>query len=149
MKNLPVRLGAKDHLKDRRGFTLIEILLVVMIIGALAVMVVPRLAGRGERALITVAQVDISANIASALKLYELDNGTFPTTSQGLDALLVKPTSAPAPRNWNGPYLEKKPVDPWGEVYQYAFPGTHGAAYDLYSYGPDKANPDGWIANWK
>ncbi len=120
-----------------------------MIIGALAVMVVPRLAGRGERALVTVAQVDISANIASALKLYELDNGMFPTTAQGLEALLVKPTSPPAPRNWNGPYLEKKPIDPWGEPYQYANPGTHGVGYDLYSYGRDKSNPDVWIANWQ
>jgi len=134
---------------DRKGFTLIEILLVVMIIGALAVMVVPRLAGRGERALITVAQVDINANIASALKLYELDNGTFPTTSQGLDALVMKPVSPPAPRNWNGPYLEKKAVDPWGQPYQYAYPGTHGTAYDLFSHGPDKTNPDTWISNWQ
>lgn len=136
-------------LRNKKGFTLIEILLVVMIIGALAVMVVPRLAGRGERALMTVAQVDINANIASALKLYELDNGTFPTTSQGLDALLIKPTAPPTARNWNGPYLEKKPVDPWGQPYQYAQPGTHGTAYDLYSFGTDKANPDTWIANWK
>lgn len=136
-------------LRNERGFTLIEILLVVMIIGALAVMVVPRLAGRGERALVTVAGVDINANIASALKLYELDNGMFPTTSQGLEALLVQPTSPPTPRNWNGPYLEKKPVDPWGQPYQYAQPGTHGTAYDLYSYGTDKTNPDTWIANWK
>ena len=140
----------KTVLTGQKGFTLIEILLVVMIIGALAVMVVPRLTGRGERALVTVAQVDISANIASALKLYELDNGTFPTTSQGLEALLEKPTAPPAPRNWNGPYLEKKPVDPWGQPYQYASPGTHGnGPYDLYSYGPDKTNPDAWIANWK
>ncbi len=136
-------------LRNKNGFTLIEILLVVMIIGALAVMVVPRLAGRGERALMTVAQVDINANIASALKLYELDNGTFPTTSQGLDALLVKPTAPPTARNWNGPYLEKKPIDPWGQPYQYAQPGTHGTAYDLYSFGSDKSNPDVWIANWK
>lgn len=134
--------------RGNKGFTLIEILMVVMIIGALAVMVVPRLAGRGERALITVAQVDINANIGSALKLYELDNGSFPTTSQGLDALMVKPTTPPVPRGWNGPYLEKKPVDPWGERYQYASPGTHGTAYDLYSFGPDKTNPDTWITNW-
>lgn len=137
------------RLLSRKGFTLIEILMVVMIIGALAVMVVPRLAGRGERALITVAQVDVSSNIASALKLYELDNGMFPTSSQGLEALLVKPTSPPVPRNWNGPYLEKKPVDPWGETYQYASPGTHGQPYDLYSYGTDKTNPDAWVTNWK
>lgn len=136
-------------LRSRKGFTLIEILMVVMIIGALAVMVVPRLAGRGERALITVAQVDINANISSALKLYELDNGSFPTTAQGLGALMIKPTIPPIPRNWNGPYLEKQPVDPWGEMYQYASPGTRGTAYDLYSFGPDKTDPDKWVANWK
>ncbi len=134
---------------NKKGFTLIEILLVVMIIGALAVMVVPRLTGRGERALVTVAQVDVSANISSALKLYELDNGRFPSTAQGLEALMTKPTVPPTPRSWNGPYLEKQPMDPWGEPYQYASPGQHNTSYDLYSYGPDKTNPDSWISNWK
>ena len=136
-------------MKNKNGFTLIEILLVVVIIGALAAMVVPRLTGRSEQAKITIAKVDIESNIASALKLYELDNGTFPSTAQSLDALIHKPTSTPIPTNWNGPYLEKDPVDPWGRKYQYQFPGTHGSGYDLYSFGPKENDEKGRIANWK
>lgn len=135
-------------LRTNRGFTLIEILLVVVIIGVLAGMVVPRLTGRSEHARVTAAKVDVEANIASALKLYELDNGTFPSSSQGLDALLIKPSSSPAPRNWNGPYLEKKPVDPWGKPYQYASPGKHNPSYDLYSFGPDESDEKKWVTNW-
>ena len=136
-------------MKGEKGFTLIEILLVVVIIGALAAMVVPRLAGRSEQAKITISRVDIDANIASALKLYELDNGTFPTAGQGLDALLKKPASGPIPSNWNGPYLEKEPFDPWGRKYQYQFPGTHGVNYDLYSFGPNEKEDKDNINNWK
>lgn len=135
--------------KNNRGFTLIEILLVVVIIGALASMVIPRLSGRSEQAKITIARVDIDANIASALKLYELDNGTFPTTSQGLEALIRKPSTSPIPANWNGPYLEKEPVDPWGRKYLYAFPGTHEAPYDLISSGPREKDEKSRITNWK
>jgi general secretion pathway protein G len=135
-------------MKNNKGFTLIEILLVVVIIGALAAMVVPRLAGRSEQAKIAIAKVDIQSNIASALKLYELDNGAFPTSSQSLDALLHKPSASPAPPNWNGPYLEKEPLDPWGRKYQYACPGAHGVDYDLYSYGPRVKDEKGWITNW-
>ncbi len=133
---------------NRKGFTLIEILLVVVIIGTLAAMVVPRLTGRSRKAKFTVARVDIEANVASGLKLYELDNGTFPSTSQGLDALLRKPTSSPIPNNWNGPYIEKSPLDPWGQKYQYAYPGSHGYSYDLYSFGPDTSDETSWIKNW-
>lgn len=137
-------------MKNERGFTLIEILLVVVIIAALSAMVIPRLAGRGETAKIEIAKVDIETNIASALKLYELDNGTYPTTEQSLNALLKKPSSAPMPTAWNGPYLEKAPLDPWGRPYQYAYPGTHGDAYDLFSYGPKgEADEKGRIGNWK
>ncbi|MDD5738034.1 MAG: type II secretion system major pseudopilin GspG, partial [Candidatus Omnitrophica bacterium] len=93
----------------RRGFTLIEIMIVVIIIAALASMVVPRLTGRTEQARVSIAEADVGSNIATALKLYELDNGNYPTTEQGLNALLSKPSSSPAPNNWNGPYLEKKP----------------------------------------
>lgn len=130
------------------GFTLIEILMVVVILGALAAMVVPRLTGRSEKAKMQIAKVDIESNIATALKLYELDNGAFPLTGQALDALIRKPTFPPIPSNWNGPYLEKEPIDPWGRKYQYAYPGTHGANYDLWSYGPKEKDEKDRIVNW-
>lgn len=132
----------------RQGFTLIEIMLVVIIIGALAAMIVPRLAGRSEQAKVAVAKADIS-NIATALKLYELDNGGFPATAQGLVALRERSASAPIPKNWNGPYLEKDPVDPWGSPYVYAAPGTHRSDYDLSSKGKDAASADDDITNWQ
>ena len=131
--------------QNQRGFTLIEIMLVVIIIGALIAMVMPRLTGRGEQARITAAQADIDSNIATALKLYELDNGVFPSTSEGLDALLNAPTST---SNWNGPYLERKPKDPWGRDYQYLSPGDNRADYDLFSLGNDGVESDDDVANW-
>ncbi|MBL7069375.1 MAG: type II secretion system major pseudopilin GspG [Candidatus Omnitrophica bacterium] len=135
----------------RCGFTLVELMIVVIIIAAMAAMVVPRLAGRSEQARVSVAQADISSNISMALKLYELDNGNYPTSGQGLNALLSTPSSSPAPPNWNGPYLERKPVDPWGNLYQYKCPGVHNqAGYDLYSVGKDGlegTNDD--VGNWQ
>ena len=130
----------------KAGFTLVEIMLVVIIIGALAAMIIPRLSGRGEEAKAKVAKTDIDANIATALKLYELDNGSFPSTDQGLQALRVKPTANPLPTNWNGPYVEKDPVDPWGHPYVYASPGVHRPDYDLSSKGKDGASE---ISNWQ
>ena len=131
----------------RKAFTLIELMLVVIIIGALVAMVMPRLTGRSEQARNTAAEADIRANIATALKLYELDNGSFPTTEEGLNALLVKSGSAP---NWNGPYLEKKPVDPWGREYKYRCPGEHRPAdFDLYSLGKDGVEGADDIKNWE
>ena len=135
-------------MKNKNGFTLIEILLVVAIIGTISAMVLPRLSGRSEQAKITIAKVDVESNIASALKLYELDNGAYPTTSQSLDALLKKPSTSPVPQNWNGPYLEKDPIDPWGRKYQYQYPGTHGKGYDLFSTGAKEKDEKGRIANW-
>lgn len=132
---------------DRKGFTLIEIMLVVIIIGALIAMVVPRLAGRSEQAKVTAAKADIQANIATAMKLYELDNGSFPTTEEGLAALMAKPASA---ANWNGPYVEKKPIDPWGREYKYKSPGEHRPAdYDLYSLGKDGTESADDVKNWE
>jgi len=125
------RLGGN---MTKKVFTLIELLLVVIIIGALASMVLPRFVGRAEQAKITAAKADIEANIPTALKLYDLDNGAFPTTEEGLNALLIKPPSA---KNWKGPYLEKKPIDPWGREYKYRSPGIHRIDYDLYSLGKD------------
>ncbi len=131
------------------AFTLIEILLVVVIIGALSAMIIPRLTGRSEQAKVVAAKADINSHIATALKLYELDNGFFPTTAQGLKALEEKPETSPVPLNWNGPYIEREPTDPWGSPYQYASPGRHRPDYDLYSDGKDKKTEDDDISNWK
>ncbi len=138
-------------MKDRKGFTLIELMIVVVIIVALASMVVPRLSGRTEQAKKAVAKADRSSNISMALRLYELDNGSFPTTEQGLAALASSPSSAPVPNNWNGPYLETIPTDPWGNPYKYKCPGTNNkTTYDLYSVGKDGLeDTDDDIKNWK
>lgn len=127
------------------GFTLIEIMLVVGIIGILAAMVVPKLTGRTKEAKIAVCQADVDVNIPLALDLYELDNGEFPSS---LDNLLENRDSKD---NWKGPYIKNSPKDPWGKDYYYAYPGTrsrHG--YDLYSSGPDGApGSEDDIVNWK
>jgi len=144
MKKLRRSQGLRKILK---GFTLIELMLVVVIIGALVAMVMPRLTGRGEQARSAAASADINANIATALKLYELDNGNFPSTSEGLSALLSKPSSA---RNWNGPYLERKPLDPWGKEYVYTSPGEHRKSdYDLSSLGKDGVESEDDVKNWE
>lgn len=139
------------NLNSRRGFSLIEILLVVVIIGTLAAMMIPRISGRSEQARIAAAKADVNVNIPTALKLYELDNGFFPTTEQGLVGLLRKPSTQPTPQNWNGPYLEKNPIDPWGRPYQYASPGTNRPHdYDLHSAGKSASaeKMDDDVTNW-
>jgi len=137
-------------MKRKQGFTLIELMLVVIIISALAAMILPRLAGRTEQARVSIAKADINSNIPTALDLYELDNGNYPTTEQGLNALLTKPTAS-ASLNWNGPYLKKEPKDPWGRTYQYRFPATHNDRndYELYSFGPDGVESNDDITNWQ
>ena len=137
--------------RNKYGFTLIEIMLVVIILGVLVAMVAPNLFGRGEQARIAAARADIESNLATALDLFELDNGHYPTTEQGLKALNEKPSTSPEPANWNGPYLKRKriPMDPWGREYQYMSPGVHNKdEYDLFSYGPDGVESADDIVNW-
>jgi len=133
-------------LYKKRAFTLVELMLVVIIISVLVAMMAPRIAGRSEEARIAVAKADIEMNIPTALKLYELDNGAYPTTDEGLNALFAAPPSA---KNWKGPYLEKKPVDPWGNAYQYKSPGAHRHDYDLYSFGKSGVEGTGNVVNWE
>ncbi len=123
--------------KHIRGFTLIEIMVVIVIIGVLAALIVPNVIGRQDQALVVAAKQDI-ASIKSALKLYYLDNQRYPSTEQGLKALVAKPDSGPLPPNWKaGGYLEKLPPDPWGRPYQYLSPGVKSTDFDVFSYGKD------------
>jgi general secretion pathway protein G len=116
------------------GFTLVEVMVVVVILGILAVLIVPRVIGRTEEARAAAAKHDI-ATIMQSLKLYHLDNGRYPTNEQGLQALVSRPQSQPAPPNWKS-YLDKLPKDPWGNPYQYLNPGVHGEV-DVFSLGAD------------
>jgi general secretion pathway protein G len=129
-----------DSVARIRGFTLIEIMVVITILGILAALIVPRVVGRTDDARIAATKQDI-ASLLQALKLYRLDNGAYPTTEQGLRALLAKPTLEPIPQNWKqGGYLERNsiPKDPWGNEYRYLNPGLHGEI-DVFSYGRDGA----------
>ncbi len=129
------------------GFTLIEIMVVVVILGILAAAVVPKIMSRPEQARIQKAKHDITA-LESALNIYKLDNYQYPSTDQGLEALVIKPSGSPQPRNYKkGGYIKKLNKDPWGQEYLYLFPGTH-SELDLYSLGPDAQPSDDDIANW-
>jgi general secretion pathway protein G len=142
------QLEARRRRQD--GFTLIEIMVVVIIIGILAAIVAPNVIGRVDDAQITKAHAEIS-NIESALKFYRLDNFAYPTTEQGLESLVTKP-SDPNIKNWNaGGYLDRLPKDPWGNTYLYLNPGNNGEI-DIYTLGrdgrPGGEGPDGDIGNW-
>ncbi len=130
------RKAPKLQRDSQRGFTLIEIMVVVIIIGVLTALIAPNIIGQSDTARITAAQADIRT-ISMSLDLYKLDNFNYPTTDQGLEALVTKPTGTPEPKNWKqGGYLPKLPEDPWGNPYVYISPGVDGP-YDLYSMGAD------------
>ena len=137
----------------QRGFTLIEIMVVVIKQGVLGALVLPNVMSRPDHAKLTAARTDIQS-ISTALEIYRLDNGRYPTTAQGLEALLKRPTVAPLPRQWNNQgYLKSAASDPWGFPYQYANPGTRsGRGFDLFSLGADSQpggeDADADIGNW-
>jgi general secretion pathway protein G len=146
---LPIHSGNARRclsIGNQSAFTLTEIMLVVVIIGILAALVIPKIAGSSERARVTAAQADINGGIKSALGQYEVDNGFYP---KNLLDLITQPTNA---KNWRGPYFDspKLPVDPWGNAYVYYFPGKHnGSSYDLLSVGSDgKEGTEDDIGNW-
>ena len=137
--------------KASGGFTLLEVMVVVVILGILAALVVPKIISRPDEAPVIAAKQDI-ASLMQALKLYRLDNQRYPTTEQGLQALTAPPTTAPLPPNWKaGGYVERLPKDPWGNPYQYLNPGVHGEI-DIFSFGADGApggeGNDADIGSW-
>jgi general secretion pathway protein G len=130
----PASLLARFGRSLQRGFTLIELMVVLVIIGVLAALIVPNVLDRADDARVTAAKTDVN-NLMQALKLYRLDNQRYPTSEQGLNALVTKPSASPVPPNWR-PYLEKLPADPWSRPYQYLNPGVHGEV-DVLSLGAD------------
>jgi len=127
------------------GFTLVEVMVVVVILGILAAIIVPKIMGRPEQARIIKARQDI-LSIQSALDLYKLDNGFYPSTEQGLQALVTQPTLSPVPKNWKSEgYLQQLPVDPWGEAYQYS---NENENLRIFSFGPKGHEGNSEIGNW-
>ena len=124
----------RTHRRLAAGFTLIELMVVLVIIGVLAALIVPNVLDRADDARATAARTDVT-NVMQALKLYKLDNQRYPTAEQGLQALVAKPAASPIPPNWK-PYLEKLPKDPWGQPYRYLNPGVKGEI-DVMSFGAD------------
>lgn len=144
--------SAQRSLLGEAGFTLIEIMVVIAIIGILATLIVPRIMGRPDEARATAAKLDVGT-IVQSLKLYRLDVGRYPTTEQGIKALVEKPTAEPVPQNWKaGGYLDSLPKDPWGNPYQYTNPGTRGEI-DVFSFGadgkPGGTGNDADFGNWQ
>lgn len=138
---------------SEKGFTLVELLVVMIILAALAAVIVPRVFARAEQGRRAKAISDIKG-LETAIDMYAADNGAPPTTEQGLQALVEAPSAPPEPNNWNGPYLKKQiPQDPWGGEYIYVSPGEHNVDYDIVSYGRDSREggegADADIVNWE
>jgi len=136
-------------MRNQKGFSLIEIMVVVVILGILAALVVPKIISRPDEARVVKAKQDVLA-VQNALDLYKLDNGFYPSTDQGLQALVEKPTSNPTPQDWKS-YLKSLPKDPWGRDYLYLNPGEHGDV-DVFTYGaggqPGGTGINAEIGNW-
>jgi general secretion pathway protein G len=147
---LPPSRITRIRITAGHGFTLIELMVVLVIIGVLAALIVPNVLDRADDARVTAARTDV-ANLSQALKLYRLDNQRYPTGGQGLQALVAKPTVDPIPANWK-PYLDKLPNDPWGRPYQYLNPGIKGEV-DVMSFGADGKSggegKDADIGSWQ
>ncbi|GHC75125.1 type II secretion system protein GspG [Pseudorhodoferax aquiterrae] len=145
-----MNLLSRSRRRIQAGFTLIELMVVLVIIGVLAALIVPNVLDRADDARATAAKTDVT-NLMQALRMYRLDNQRYPTGEQGLQALLVKPTTNPVPLNWK-PYLEKLPNDPWGRPYQYLNPGVKGEI-DVMSFGadgqPGGEGKDADIGSWQ
>ncbi len=143
-------LPGQQRKRTTRGFTLIELLVVLVIIGVLGALIVPNLFSSLDDARVTAARTDINT-LGQALKRYKLDNQRYPSTEQGLDSLVRKPTAGNPPPNWK-PYLDKLPADPWGRPYQYLNPGVRGEL-DVFSFGADGQpggdGKDADIGNWQ
>ncbi|MEE9310288.1 MAG: type II secretion system major pseudopilin GspG [Cocleimonas sp.] len=129
-----------------QGFTLLEVMVVVVIIVVMAAAIGPSMLGNIEKASISRAGTDIKS-IESMLELYKAENYAYPSTDQGLEALVAKPSGDPAPKNWRQ-YMKKTPVDPWKNPYKYLSPGSHGDI-DIYSFGPDGVQGDDDVGNWQ
>ena len=148
--NLLTLAGARSRQRRARGFTLIELMVVLVIIGVLAALIVPNVLERADDARVTAAHTDVN-NLMGALKLYKLDNQRYPSADQGLQALVTRPTTGAIPPNWKS-YIAKLPNDPWGHAYQYANPGLKGEI-DVYSFGADGViggeGRDAEIGSWQ